>query len=513
MNEAGKTKPISQRWLDNIERLGNRLPNPVFLFIIFCAVVILASSLVSGAGINASHPLTGETLAARSLLSADGLRWMLTNAVSNFTQFAPVGPVIVAIMGIAIAEHSGLLAKVLHALTLRAHPRLLSAVVVFAGVLSSIGFDAGYVVLVPLAALIFKAAGRSPLAGIAAAFAGVSGGYSANLLLGPVDAVLAGISSEAIALLSPEREVLASSNYYFIIVSTLFVTVIGALVNDYLVEPRLPRPTPQSDADVDIDKTGELPTGADEQQSQRRPLLWVSVYSVVFALLMLWTVLPAQGLLRNPDPNGLAALPLLKTLVVWIALYAGGAGIVFGYSSGKYRSSNDWVAGMESGIATLTGYLVLMFFAAQFVNYFSWSGLGALAAISGADWLSSLALSKTSLLLLFILTSAAINLLIGSASAKWAVMAPVFVPMLALLGLTPEATQMAYRIGDSSTNIITPLMPYFGVIVAFMQSHDKEAGMGTLMSMMLPYSICFLFAWSGLLLFWLGFGLPLGPGG
>lgn len=501
MRSHPSSPSLSQRWLNGIEAAGNRLPNPVLLFVIFCLAVVVISALVQGAGLTATHPVTGQSLTAKSLLSEDGLRWMLTSAVSNFTQFAPVGPVVVAIMGIAIAEHSGLLGKVLASLAYRAPPRSLSAVIVFTGVLSSIGFDAGYVVLIPLAALIFRAAGRSPLAGIAAAFAGVSGGFSANLLLGPVDAILAGISTEAIGLIDPQREVLASGNYFFIAISAVFITVVGALVNETLVEPRLAKPEPPTEASAQPLST----------ESGRAPI-WLLVYSAAFAGLLVSLVLPEGGLLRNPDPNGLAALPLLKTLVIWIALYAGGAGIIYGYLSGKYRSSHDWVAGMEQGVSTLAGYLVLMFFAAQFVNYFAWSGLGAMAAVGGASWLGELALSKTTLLLLFIMTSAAINLLIGSASAKWAVMAPVFVPMLALLGLPPEATQMAYRIGDSCTNIITPLMPYFGVVVAFMQSHDKSAGMGTLMAMMLPYSICLLLSWSALLLLWLGLGLPLGPG-
>lgn len=497
---------LSQRWLDRIEALGNRLPNPVLLFLVFCGAVVVISALVNSAGWSAVHPVSGQPLGAKSLLSAEGLRWMVSSAVSNFTQFAPVGPVIVAIMGIAVAEHSGLLGKLLESIARRAPPRTLSAVVVFAGVLSSIGFDAGYVVLIPLAAMIFRAAGRSPLAGIAAAFAGVSGGFSANLLLGPVDAILAGISTEAIGLITPDQEVLASDNYYFIAASTLFITLVGALVNETLVEPRLPRPPRDTGEQEPRD-------GSADGGSQRGTLAWLALFTAAFVGLLCALVVPDTGLLRNPDPNGLAALPLLKSLVIWIALYAGCAGVLYGYLTGRYKNSNDWVAGMEQGVATLAGYLVLMFFAAQFVNYFAWSGLGAMAAVAGASWLGGLALSKTSLLLLFILTSAAINLLIGSASAKWAVMAPVFVPMLALLGLPPEATQMAYRIGDSSTNIITPLMPYFGVVVAFMQRHDPSAGMGTLMAMMLPYSLSLLVGWSGFLLLWLGMGLPLGPGG
>jgi aminobenzoyl-glutamate transport protein len=501
MPDSQTNTPISQRWLNHLESAGNRLPNPVMLFLYFCLAVILASAIAQFLGLNANHPISGDTIAAKSLLSGDGVRWMISNAVSNFIHFAPVGSVIIAILGIAVAEESGLLACALHGLASKAPQRFLSSFVVFAGVMSSIGFDSGYVVLIPLAALIFRAAGRSPLAGIAAAFAGVSGGYSANLLLGPVDAILSGISSEAIHLVAPDREVLTSANYYFTLASTLFITVAGTWINEKFVEPRLPKPQGSADKPLAI-----------EDSRQGTALRRVGLFSLVFVGILFALVLPASGLMRNPDPNGLAALPLLNGIVVFIALYAIIAGVIFGYTTGKFRAQHDWIKAMETGLSSLSGYLVLMFFAAQFVNYFNWTGLGAIAAINGAHWLAGLALSKISLLLSFILISALINLLIGSASAKWALMAPIFVPMLFLLGVDPESAQMAYRIGDSSTNIITPLMPYFGVVVAFVQRHDKTAGMGTLMALMLPYSLSFLLGWSLLLGLWLAAGLPLGPG-
>ncbi|NKI17947.1 AbgT family transporter [Spongiibacter sp. KMU-166] len=497
------TVSLGQRWLNGIERAGNKLPHPALLFIILSVAVVVLSAVVSSLGVSATHPASGEHLYSRSLLSDEGLRWIIHNAVANFMGFAPVGSVIVAIMGIAVAEHSGLLAYVLKAATRRAPPRLLSAVIVFCGVISSIGFDSGYVVLIPLAALVFRAAGRSPLAGIAAAFAGVSGGYSANLMLGPVDAILAGISTESLRLVAPDARILVSANYYFIAVSTVFITVVGAWVTEKIVEPRL-----QAPADTD---SSVLPS-TDNSPAEGRAVRAVTLFSLVYFALLLGLVLPENGLLRNPDPAGLAALPLLKGIVVFIALYAAIAGMIFGRMTGQFRGSADGLAAMEKGMSTLSAYLVLMFFAAQFVNYFAWSGLGALAAVNGANALSALELSHTTLIVGFVLTSAMINLLIGSASAKWTLMAPIFIPMFYLLGVSPEAAQMAYRIGDSSTNIITPLMPYFGVVVAFMKSHDNEAGMGTLLAMMLPYSICFLLGWSLLLAAWLGAGLPLGPG-
>jgi aminobenzoyl-glutamate transport protein len=504
MNNTKSSPPLVQRWLNKLEVIGNRLPNPVLLFIYLCICIIATSALADFFMVSALHPVTNEIIPAKSLLSSEGIKWMVGNTVSNFIHFAPVGSVLVAILGIAVAEDSGLLGHTLQRLAANAPPRLLSSFVVFTGVMSSIGFDSGYVVLIPLAALIFRAAGRSPLAGIAAAFAGVSGGYSANLLLGPVDAILSGISTEAIALVAPDRQVLTSANYYFTLVSTVFITIIGAWVNENIVEPRLSKPTTSLN-----ESSVKLSTDSPALKTAMRR---VTLFSIVFIGVLLWLVIPDSGLLRNPDPNGLAALPLLNGIVVFIALYATISGLIFGYTTGKYQRHQDWIAGMETGISTLSGYMVLMFFAAQFVNYFNWTGLGAISAINGANWLAGLELSKISLLMGFIFISASINLLIGSASAKWALMAPIFIPMLFLLGVDPESAQMAYRIGDSSTNIITPLMPYFGVVVAFMQRHDKSAGMGTLIALMLPYSVIFFISWSLLLSLWLVTGLPLGPG-
>lgn len=499
MTRVSPSQSLTQRSLNRLELLGNKLPHPTLLFIYFCIAVVAISALASVLSVTATHPINGDVINAKSLLSAAGFHWLIDSAVRNFVNFAPVGSVIVAIMGIAVAEHSGLLASTLGMLAKKAPPRLLSAIIVFAGVLSSIGFDSGYVVLIPLAGLIYRAAGRSPLAGIAAAFAGVSGGYSANLLIGPVDAILAGISSEAIALVASDRQVLSSANYYFILVSTGFITLIGSWVSEVIVEPRLSKPTDSAEENTL------------EPSHDTTPLRRVALFSLIYWAGLFAITFPAGALLHNPDPNGLVALPLLKSIVLWISLYAAITGAIFGFGSGRYSAGKDVIEGMESGIASLATYLVLMFFAAQFVNGFAWSGLGAITAINGAQWLAGLALSKSSLLLGFIFISALINLLIGSASAKWALLAPIFLPMLYLLGVEPEAAQMAYRIGDSSTNIITPLMPYFGVVVAFVQRHDPKAGMGTLMSLMLPYSLVFLIGWSLLLTLWMAAGLPLGP--
>ena len=490
------------RALQRIEILGNKLPHPTLLFVYLCGLILLLSALCAGLGLNAIHPLSGETINSVNLISREGLHRILQHTVTNFTQFAPVGSVLVAIMGISVAEHSGLIGSLLKATVLKAPRQLLSFIIVLTGVLSSLAVDTGYVVLIPLAALVFIAAGRHPVAGIAAAFAGVSGGFSANVLIGPVDAILAGISTAAAALVQPGYEVSAAGNYYFIVVSTVLISLVGTWITEKIVIPRLGDYRGSGDDEPD-DRLNDR---------EKAALKAVGLFSLLVCALLLWGLLPADGLLRGVDNNSILQSPFIKGIVIIIAVYAAIAGIIFGKVSGRFKHSSDFIEGMESSMATMASYLVLMFFAAQFVSYFSWSQLGAIAAINGADLLRSMQLGPATLLAGFIVMAALINLLIGSASAKWALFAPVFVPMFLLLGISPEATQIAYRIGDSSTNLITPLMPYFGIVVAFVQRYDNKAGIGTIIATMLPYSLAFLFSWSVLLIVWMLMDWPLGPG-
>ena len=494
---------LLNRGLNLIEKTGNHLPHPALLFVYLCAIMLLLSALAAGLEWQATHPVTGEQLQAINLLNGAGLRRILTDTVSNFVGFAPVGTVLVAIMGIGIADQSGLLRAVLTATILRAPRQLLSFFVVLAGVLSSLAADTGYVVLIPLAAILFHSAGRPPVLGIAAAFAGVSGGYSANLLIGPFDAILAGISTEAAQLIAADYEVNAAGNYYFLLVSTVVISLLGAWVTEKIAAPRFSER-----------RTGQVVTPpADRLSSQdRRGLLQVLVATIVFAGLLLAGLLPADGALRSPATGDILRSPFISGIVLIIALYAALCGIVFGRASGTFRNSGDVISAMEHSMQTMGSYLVLMFFAAQFVSYFAWSQLGSIMAIKGALWLQALELGPGLLLTGMILVAAFINLFVGSGSAKWALLAPIFVPMLLLTGISPEATQMAFRIGDSTTNIITPLMPYFGVVVAFVQQYDKQSGIGSIIALMLPYSLVFLLGWSLLFLLWVTTGLPLGPG-
>lgn len=490
-----------QGLLGRIEKMGNLLPHPTLIFIYLCGFMLLFSGIAGWLAFSANHPVSGEPIVAKSLLSGDGLRWIVGNTVTNFTGFAPVGTVLVAILGIGIAERSGLLAAVLSSLAKRGKKSLLSFMVVFAGVLSSLAADTGYVVLIPLAAVLFLAAGRHPLAGIAAAFAGVSGGYSANLLIGPLDAILAGISTEAAQLVDASYQITAAGNYYFILASTFLVALVGTWVTEKIIAPRLGEYSGQQlEEEVNFEET-----------LNRKALMAVGMFTLAYVVVLLLLTVPATGILRNPETGSLLRSPFISGIVTIIALYAAIAGWLYGKLSGRFANSEQLVVGMESTMATMASYLVLMFFAAQFVNYFGWSQLGAIAAIKGAELLQAMDPGAGLLLVSFVLFAALINLLVGSASAKWALMAPIFVPMLLLVGISPEATQVAYRIGDSSTNIITPLMPYFGVVVAFVQRYDKQAGIGTMLALMLPYSIALLLGWSLLLAAWIALGIPLGP--
>lgn len=495
---------LSQRTLNRIEAIGNKLPHPTLLFVWLCGIVLALSLVSSLLGLEAIHPVSGEVIRATNLISVEGLRLILERTVTNFTQFAPVGTVLVAIMGIGIAEHSGLIGSLLRISILKAPEKILTFLVVFAGVMSSIAADSGYVVLIPLAGIIFQAAGRSPIAGIAAAFAGVSGGFSANLLIGPLDAILAGLSTEAAALVDIGYQVSPAANYYFMVASTLLVAVVGTVVTEKIITPRFPH-TPHT-------REVAAPISLDE----RRGLKGVGLFTAVFVGLLLWGLVPDNGILRSPGvdsaPGSILSSPFINGIVTIIAVYAGIAGWLFGNLSHRFASSSEAITGMESSMVTMASYLVLMFFAAQFVNYFAWSQLGIICAIKGAALLQALDPNIAVLLVCFVVFTALINLLIGSASAKWALLAPVFVPMLMLSGITPEAAQVAYRVGDSSTNIITPLMPYFGVVLAFAQKYDKNIGIGTIIATMLPYSLWLLICWSAFLAGWILLDLPLGPG-
>jgi aminobenzoyl-glutamate transport protein len=495
-------KTLFNRFLYVVERVGNALPHPATLFALFALLVVLLSALTSRLNLEVTHPGTGEIITPFNLLSVAGLHMILTGLVTNFTGFAPLGTVLVALLGIGIAESSGLIGTALRLLVLSAPRRLLTFVIVFAGILSNTASEVGYVLLVPLGAIIFLAVGRHPIAGLAAAFAGVSGGYSANLLLGTIDPLLAGLSEEAARIIDSGYEVNPACNYYFMAASTLFIALAGTWVTERVVVPRL--------GDYKGEAQPEELKGI--TPAEKKGLLYAALAAVFFTLILLWGILPADGFLRDPETGDLLRSPFMSGIVAFIFFGAALLGTAYGIGAGTIRSDSDLVRGMGKAMETLGTYIVLVFFAAQFVAFFRWTNLGLIFAIEGAQILRASGLGDIPLMLAFIILSAIINLVMGSASAKWAIMAPVFIPMFMLLGYAPELVQAAYRVGDSVTNIISPMMSYFALIVAFVEKYDKKSGIGTVIATMLPYSIAFLVVWTILFIVWLILGLPVGPG-
>jgi aminobenzoyl-glutamate transport protein len=504
MSEATTPKKRSgvDRFLAIIERAGNALPHPATLFAILAALVAVISWLADLGGMSAIHPSTGEAVTPKNLLSPEGLHFILTKMVVNFTGFAPLGTVLVALLGIGIAEGSGLIGAVLRAVVLASPKRLLTFVIVFAGVMSNAASEVGYVLLVPLAAVIFLAAGRHPLAGLAAAFAGVSGGYSANLLLGTVDPLLAGLSQEAARIIRPDYTVNPACNYYFMAASTFLISALGTWVTERIVVPRLGSYTGEEKPEVIRKATPE----------ERKGMRYAALTVLAILGIILWGLIPAQGFLRDPKTFEILHSPFMSGIVALIFISAAMAGIAYGIGARTFKNDSDVMKGMSKSMETLGSYIVLVFFAAQFVAYFNETNLGLILAIKGAGALKAANLGPIPLLVCFVLISATINLIMGSASAKWAIMAPVFIPMFMLLGFSPELTQMAYRVGDSVTNVISPMMSYFALIVAFIGRYDKKAGIGTVIGTMLPYSITFLIGWTLLLIVWVLLELPIGPG-
>jgi len=441
-------------------------------------------------------------------MNAEGLRRIVEELVTNFTSFVPLGTVLVALLGVGVAEHSGLLSAAIRGIVLKAPRHLITLAVVFAGVISNTASEMGYVVLVPLAGVIFLALGRHPLAGMAAAFAGVSGGYSANLLIGTVDPLLAGITEEAARLIDPDYTVHAAVNWYFMIGSTFFITIVGTWVTNRIVEPRL----------GDYDDANADPSVHDDQAleplsvNEKRGLVWAGVATLAFTLVLGLLVVPEGAPLRDPETGDMLNSPFLRGIVTFIFVFFLIPGVVYGKVTGSIRNDRDVVDGMANAMSTLGLYIVLVFFAAQFVAFFGWTNLGAILAVTGSEMLKTLGLTGPIVFIFFILMCCFVNLMLGSASAQWAVTAPIFVPMLMLIGYSPEVIQAAYRIGDSTTNIITPMMSYFGLILAFAAKYDRKMGIGTIIATMLPYSLLFLVGWIALFYIWVFvLGLPVGP--
>lgn len=527
-----------------IERIGNLLPDPIVLFVGGALLVMLLSAvavwgdwsvemlraqpMVDEAGQVVIDPETGQpaleflpavdaegnvqVVRPRSLLSSDGLFWALDSTVPSFINFPPLGVVLVGMLGIGVAEKTGLFAALLRAFMLVVPQRLFTPMMVFLGIMSSLGLDAGYIVLPPLAAALYQKAGRSPLAGIAAVFAGIGAGFNANLVVTGLDPLLAGFSSTAAQVIDPDYTVAPTANWGFMFVSTFVITLVGWGVSAWIVEPRLSgRSESEGGASAGL--------GGVDLQSQRltrdesRGLLGAGVTAFIVLVLIVVAALVPGAPLQGDEPAPPHFARWVAVIVPLIFLVFILPGLVYGIILGNIKSSADAAKAMTDAIVAVAPIIVLAFFAAQFIEYLKYTQLDQMLAYAGGSMLAEAQLPTWLLLIAFILLVGLFNLFIGSMSAKYAMVAPIFIPMLMIVGISPELTQAAYRIGDSVTNTITPLNAYLVIILVFMQKHAKQAGMGTLISMMLPYSAAFLVVWIALLLVWLGLGVPLGPAG
>ncbi|MBP7013527.1 MAG: AbgT family transporter [Steroidobacteraceae bacterium] len=500
-----------QRFLDVVERIGNRVPHPSIVFLVLIVVIIALSHLFFLLGTTVEYqvvdPLTHQirdaTSAVRSLITIEGRRFMLTSVIPNFLGFTAVGMVIVAMVGVGLAEESGLIRALIRKLVLVSPPATLTYILVFAGILSSIAADAGYLVLIPLAAVAYQSVGRHPVAGLAAAFAAVGGAFGVNMLIKPVDGVLTEITNDAIHLVNPSLSIDLAANLFFSIVSVVVLTLVIALVSDRFVEPRLGAwQGPRADDD---DKA----LSPEELRGLRFALFGFLSVIVVFTLL----TAPAGASLRDPVTGAIIGdTPFMNSLIVIVTALFFGAGLAYGIGAGTITSANDVVKAIVKTIGSLSELIFLLLIISQFVAYFSYTNLATVAAVELGDLLQYADLGAGTLLAAFVAVVFLVGILMPQIIPKWALFAPVFVPLFMRLGIEPDAVLAAYRVGDSPSNVINPLMPYFALIVTFVRRYDQSAGVGTVIALMLPYAVALLGVWIVLLLAWHAFGIPFGPG-
>lgn len=500
---------VFDKFLNFIEKAGNKLPDPAMLFFLLLVFVWVFSAILSPIDFGEVHPRTGEALNVQNMLTGDNLATFLANMIQTFVLFAPLGIVLVAMLGVGVAEHSGWIDAGLKKLLGFTPKSLLTPMLILIAIVSHTAADAGYVLVIPLGGVIFYAAGRHPLAGIAAAFAGVSGGFSANFIPSAIDPLLMSFTLEAARILDPEIALNPLNNIYFTALSSILIVSVGWYITDKIVEPRL------EGIEVDGDED-EMPKMEEVTDKESRAF-WFGFAAMIlgFIGLFIWAW-PEGSSLRdpnwdNPEVSSLFSFnaPMMQAIVPFIFILLLIPGVVYGYASGKYSSSKDMIDNMTKSMESMGYYVVMAFFCALFIDAFAKSNIGLLIALKGANFLQALALPGQITIVGIVFLSAFVNILVGSASAKWALIAPIFVPMLMQLGISPDLTQAAYRVGDSVSNIITPLLPYFPLVVVFCKRYVKNTGIGTLISMMLPYAIIFLVVWTIFLLVYWAIGIPL----
>jgi aminobenzoyl-glutamate transport protein len=544
---AEEKSTFIDKMLDGIERVGNKVPHPAIIFLILIVAVIALSAILSLLNISVKQEIAEyepieaqvtyvggsiepvedvdpaelfeegkteireETLGIKSLLTVDGIRFIFTSFVQNFADFSVVAVILVAMIGVGVAEKAGMMAALIRKLVQIAPRRAITFIIVFVGMLSSVASDAGYLILIPLAGAAFLSLGRHPLAGIAAAYAGVGAGFGVNKLITPTDAIITEITNEAIQLVDPDLSINITANFYFAVVATLFITLVITVVSERLIESRLGVYRPEQGADHS-ESPGESDhevAPADESRGMRYALYGLLGTAVVIGLL---TALPGAPL-RNPETGAIIGdSPFMDSLIFIITLVFLIAGLCFGIGARTLKSSNDVIDAITGTFSTLAALLFLLLLISQFIALFNYTNMPQVAAIASGEVLESANIGAVPLLIGFIIVIAVIDIIIPGVAPKWAIFAPIFIPLFLQLGVAPQTVTAAYRVGDGPMNVITPLMVYLPFIVVVAQQYRKDAGVGTIVSLMLPYTVIVLVAWTLFFALWFVLGIPLGPG-
>lgn len=509
MKEAQKVSRMD-RMLNAIERLGNKVPHPAIIFLILMAGVIVLSAIFQFTGASAlletidpdTHEVTESIVKVESLLGVNGIRFMLTSVVQNLMNFQALGVTLVAMIGVGFAEEVGLIASLIHKLVRVVPNRILTAILVFLGVLSSIASDAGYLVLIPLGAAVFYKVGRHPIAGLAAAFAGVSAGFGVNILITPIDGMLTEIANDAVQIVDPTYNIDLMANIYFSIASTILVVIVCTLINEKLIEPRL-----------GVYDRNQFDGNLEEQMDDSQGLRYALFGFLAVVVMIMAITFPSGAPLRHAETNQIiGSTPFMDSLIALIMLLFLIPSICYGLGVGKIKSSLDVVNPIVKVFSNLSGMIFLLLIIAQFIAYFNFTNMGTVLAINAASVIESMELGGLPLLLSFIFLILLLDFILVGAVPKFAILTPIFIPLLYQLGVSPEAVLAAYRVGDSPINIITPLMPYFALIVTFAARYQKKTGVGTIVALMLPHTIILTIVWVGLFVIFYLFNIPLGPG-
>ncbi|MGN0838735.1 MAG: AbgT family transporter [Pyramidobacter sp.] len=493
-------------FLGFIERVGNKIPHPIFIFLFLIAVTLVVSACMSGMTVR--HPGTGKDVAIVNMLSAEGLKWFLANISKNLTRFTPLGAVLTCMIGIGVCDESGLMKTGVTRAIGGASPTLVTAIVMLVGICGNLASSPIFVIIPPLGAVVFRALGRHPLAGAACGFAGVAAGLSANLLVTPTDVMLLGITERSAQIIDPSVKLNVAGNWYFMFASTIVLTAAGVIACRKFVEPRLGKWTP----DMASDEAAHESTTVEVGENEKRGLRYAGWACLVYIALILLTIIPANGILRDPVKHTIVPSPFLSGILAILTVWFLVEGVAYGIGARTIRKSSDVAKMMSRSMSSMGSFIVLCFFAAQFCYLFDYSKIGLWIAVKGSDWIASSGMSGISLLILFILFCSCVNFLIGSASAKWTILSPICVPMFMRIGWSPYYTTALYRIADSVTNSISPLEPFMPYMITLFQRYDRRAGYGTLVSVMLPFAALFMLFWVLLAIVWTWLKLPLGPG-